>query len=226
MLSNIENNFIKISACIFVGVDFGMQLSSRLKTGEKSCEYLKGEKERTFEEGKKRKSIVIFSCSAPPTSPVSPIVLCHNGGCLIILKTADYQSGRFQGPTSKQTQQYRTEREFLWTVWAPAYYKGHGFRDPPPPALSLSLCFSVCTPQKHTGNAMLQRATVVMSGGGFEERDTFQENMAASWKKKTCTCWISSSIKRASLFFLLSGASLACVRNPQAGTLKQADDLL
>ncbi len=60
---------------------------------------------------RKRKSIVIFS--APPLSPVSPIVLHHNGGCLIILKTADYQSGRFQGPTSKQTQQYRTEREFL-----------------------------------------------------------------------------------------------------------------
>lgn len=56
----------------------------------------------------------------PSTSPVSPFVLHHNGGRLIILKTADYQSGRFQGPTSKQRQQYGTEREFLPAVRAPA----------------------------------------------------------------------------------------------------------
>lgn len=52
---------------------------------------------------------------------------------------------------------------------------------PLPQLLSLSL---YVYPQKHTGNAMLQWATVVMSGGGFKEWDTFQENIAASWKKK------------------------------------------
>lgn len=86
--------------------------------------------------GKERGDLLssFFWASGPhPTSPVSPIVLHHNGGRLIILKTADYQSGRFQGPTSKQSQQYRTEREFL-QQFGPLQIK----KDPKPtqPAIS------------------------------------------------------------------------------------------
>lgn len=83
---------------------------------EKRLNSEKRKKERTREDGKKEEIYCHLFLLCPPhthLSPVSPIVLHHNGGCLIILKSADYQSGRFQGPTSKQTQQYRTEREFL-----------------------------------------------------------------------------------------------------------------
>lgn len=144
---------------------------------EKSVNSKRGKGKNTW--GGKERGNLLSSFLAlpppPPTSPVSPIVLHHNRGCLIILKTADYQSGRFQGPTSKQTQQYRTEKEFLWTVWED--YKGHGFKGTPPPT-SLSI-----PTQKHIGNAMLKRIEV-MSGGGFEDWDAYQENMAASWKEK------------------------------------------
>lgn len=97
----------------------------------------RGERKEHVRRERKRKSIVIFSFSAAFTATTAPLHQRRSpkpllsallssiiiGGCLIILKTADYQSGSFQGPTSKQSQQYRTEREFLWTVWAPADWK-------------------------------------------------------------------------------------------------------
>lgn len=159
------------SGCIVPCVHFN---AHSVRKREKAAS-IWGEKERTREEAKKEEIYChLFLLCPPSTSPVSPIVLHHNGACLIILKTADYQSGRFQGPTSKQTQQYRTEREFLWTVWAPADYKGRGFKGTP---------FLNISPQKHTAKAKLQQ-TAVMSGGGFQEWDAYQENMAASWKEK------------------------------------------
>lgn len=98
---------------------------------------------KTSEEGKKIYCNLFLLC--PLTSPVSPIVLYHNGGCLIILKTTDYQSSRFQGPNWKHTQQYRTERKFLWTVWSPADFKGHGFTDTP----SLYIYIHIHIPKTH-----------------------------------------------------------------------------
>lgn len=39
-----------------------------------------------------------------------------------------------------------------------------------------------------------QRIAVMSGGveGGFEESDTYRENMASSWKETRCTCWVLS----------------------------------
>lgn len=51
--------------------------------------------ERTSEVLKKEEIHCHLFLLSSPASPVSPIVLHHNGDCLIILKTPDYQSARF-----------------------------------------------------------------------------------------------------------------------------------
>lgn len=109
-------------------------------------------------EGERRSIVIFFWASGPhPTSPVSPIVLHHNGGRLIILKTADYQSGRFQGPTSKQSQQYRTEREFL-QQFGPLQIK----KDPKPTQPAISF---YTNPRTHW-KCHCCSGPAVMSGGG------------------------------------------------------------
>lgn len=130
-----------------------------------------GGKERTREEGRREEIYChLFSgLRGPhPTSPVSPIVLHHNGGRLIILKTADYQSGRFQGPTSKQSQQYRTEREFL-QQFGPLQIK----KDPKPTQPAISF---YTNPPNTLEMPLLQRACGYEwwwgAGGGFEQSGT------------------------------------------------------
>lgn len=148
---------------------------------------------------RERKSIVIFWCSAPLTSPVSPIVLHHNGGCLIILLTADYQSSCFQGLTSKRTQQYRAEREFFWKVWPPADYKERSFKDTP---------VSIYTYPPNTEEMRCCRGQGLwVAGSSWNGMHT--EHMAVSWKEKWFTCWSSFSTRMCQLVFsqVLASAS-------------------
>lgn len=138
-------------------------------------------------EGERRSIVIFFWASGPhPTSPVSPIVLHHNGGRLIILKTADYQSGRFQGPTSKQSQQYRTEREFL-QQFGPLQIK----KDPKPTQPAISF---YTNPRTHWKCHCCSGPAVMSGGGGGgwgvrAEWDAYQESLASSWKEKWSTCW-------------------------------------